>query len=61
MHQPIPVPGGYHLERRHRWAPRGDDRPTIQDDAGHVLAVVDIYWPDGGEIERVELREKRRS
>lgn len=59
--QPIPVPVGYHLERRHQWAPRGDERPLIQDDAGHVLAVVDVWFPDGDQIERVALRERRRN
>jgi hypothetical protein len=56
--QPIQVPRGFHLERRGRCAPRGDVRPSIRDDAGHVLAVVDIWLPDGDQVERVELVDR---
>lgn len=58
--EPVHVPPGYHLERRHHWAHRGDDRPAIMDDAGHVLAVVDMYLPDSDRIDRVELTERKR-
>jgi hypothetical protein len=58
--EPIPIPGGYHLERRKRWAPRGDERPLVRDDAGHVLAVVDIYLPDVDHVESVTLTERER-
>lgn len=42
----IKIPAGFTLERRHVCSPRTDERPTLRDRDGHILAVVEQWRPD---------------
>lgn len=40
------IPDRMTLERRHVCAPRQDERPTLRDEQGRVLAVVESWRPE---------------
>lgn len=46
----IEIPDGYELHRRHVCAPRTDERPTVRDQDGHVLAVVESWRPTDNDM-----------
>lgn len=40
------LPPGWLLEPREGCQPRADERPLLRDDAGHVMAEVERWYPD---------------